>query len=89
MHAHVLTSIALYSLLSCVSAYGSDQAGQEPLIQVEKHHDEHEPGADNPLDLTQSAYMGLTTYANIPYVHCLANEDMNEDYKGEKYDIAV
>ena len=33
--------------------------------------------------------MGLMTYANIPYVHCLADEAGGEEYKGERYDIAV
>jgi agmatinase len=32
-----------------------------------------------------SAFAGLTTYANLPYVHCLAGK--NEEV--EKYDIAI
>jgi agmatinase len=34
---------------------------------------------------TGSAFAGLTTYANLPYVHCLANEDQEV----ERYDIAI
>ncbi|KAH7116160.1 arginase family protein [Dendryphion nanum] len=34
---------------------------------------------------TGSAFVGLTTFANLPYVHCLAGE--NEDV--EKFDIAI
>jgi len=50
----------------------------------------HEPGPDDPLNLAKdSAFMGLMTYANIPYVHCLADEAGGEEYKGERYDIAV
>ncbi|UPX18858.1 Agmatinase [Ascochyta rabiei] len=36
-------------------------------------------------DITQAKFGGLTTYANLPYVHCLAQE--SED--AEKFDIAV
>jgi agmatinase len=38
------------------------------------------------LDITTgSAFAGLTTYANLPYVHCLAGKDEQV----EKYDIAI
>jgi len=88
MRGFILTSITLSTIFSLSAAQA-----QEPLIQQEpslsRHENEHEPGADNPLDLTQSAFMGLMTYANLPYIHCLATEDVNDDYKGEKYDIAV
>ena len=37
------------------------------------------------IDVTSGpAFAGLTTYANLPYVHCLAGDD-----KVEKYDIAI
>jgi hypothetical protein len=32
-----------------------------------------------------SAFAGLTTFANLPYVHCLAGSDQDV----EKYDIAI
>lgn len=34
---------------------------------------------------TGSAFAGLTTYANLPYVHCLAGEG----HQVEKFDIAI
>jgi hypothetical protein len=34
---------------------------------------------------TGSAFSGLTTFANVPYVHCLADEGR----KVEKFDIAI
>lgn len=34
---------------------------------------------------TASAFAGLTTYANLPHVHCLAGQDEEV----EKYDIAI
>jgi agmatinase len=38
------------------------------------------------IDITTgSAFAGLTTYANLPYVHCLAGEGVEV----EKYDIAI
>lgn len=37
------------------------------------------------IDVTSGpAFAGLTTYANLPYVHCLAGDD-----EVEKYDIAI
>jgi agmatinase len=36
-------------------------------------------------DVSQSKFGGLSTYANLPYVHCLAAE--GEDV--EKFDIAI
>lgn len=37
------------------------------------------------LDLSQPKFAGLSTYANLPYVHCLAKE--GEEV--EKFDIAI
>jgi hypothetical protein len=37
------------------------------------------------VDVTRSAFAGLTTYANLPYVHCLAREGEKVD----KFDIAI
>ncbi|ORY16950.1 arginase family-domain-containing protein [Clohesyomyces aquaticus] len=48
--------------------------GQQPIF------------AQDGIDITSgSAFAGLTTYANLPYVHCLAGE--GEEL--EKYDIAI
>lgn len=40
-------------------------------------------GSNLGMDISASLYNGLTTYANLPYVHCLADGDV------EAYDIAV
>jgi agmatinase len=37
------------------------------------------------LDITQSKFAGLMTYANLPYVHCLAPEGQDV----EPFDIAI
>jgi agmatinase len=42
-------------------------------------------GGNYDLDISQARFAGLTTYANLPYVHCLAKG--GEEV--EKYDIAV
>ena len=41
-------------------------------------------GAISP-DITQTKFEGLTTYANLPYVHCLAPEGADI----EEFDIAI
>jgi hypothetical protein len=42
-------------------------------------------GGYNEIDVSQAKFAGLTTYANLPYVHCLAPE--GEEV--EKFDIAI
>ncbi|CAK4032044.1 Arginase deacetylase [Lecanosticta acicola] len=45
-------------------------------------------GIDTPtlgLDISQSQFAGLTTYGNLPYVHCLAGDGADV----EAYDIAI
>jgi agmatinase len=42
-------------------------------------------GGYNDPDISQPKFAGLSTYANLPYVHCLAAE--GEEV--EKFDIAV
>jgi agmatinase len=39
----------------------------------------------NDAEITTSKFAGLTTYANLPYVHCLAPEGQDV----EPYDIAI
>lgn len=51
---------------------------QHPISTFET--DEESPS----LDISQML-SGITTYANLPYVHCLAND--GEDV--EEYDIAI
>ncbi|CAD0094349.1 unnamed protein product [Aureobasidium mustum] len=71
---------ALSVLLLASTAAGRDitfppVAGyQSPMIQVSGHES---------IDITGAKFAGLTTFANLPYVHCL-------DQSGsEKYDIAI
>jgi agmatinase len=48
------------------------------------------PGDSNPLDLSQAQWAGLSTYAHLPYVHCLANGSYSSSGQAiEKYDIAI
>jgi len=44
-----------------------------------------EHDVDGPIDVSGAIFGGLMTYANLPYVHCLAAE--GEEV--EKYDVAV
>ncbi|EUC50566.1 hypothetical protein COCMIDRAFT_81424 [Bipolaris oryzae ATCC 44560] len=53
-----------------VSGYGSQQAFPQGLFET---------------DVTQAKFAGLTTYASLPYVHCLAPE--GDDV--EPFDIAI
>ena len=39
-------------------------------------------------DISSPLYNGLSTYANLPYVHCLANSTLSAEHV-EKYDIAI
>lgn len=44
--------------------------------------------AENPyngIDVSSANFGGLTTYANLPYVHCLSEDEA----KVEPYDIAI
>jgi agmatinase len=42
-------------------------------------------GGYNDPDISQPMFAGLSTYANLPYVHCLAAEGKEV----EKFDIAI
>lgn len=55
-----------------------DRQQQGPL-----RHGDHD--VDEPIDISGAMFGGLMTYANLPYVHCLAAD--GEEV--EKYDIAV
>lgn len=59
----------------------SPLGNQHPL--TDGHNGEHD--IIGPIDVSGAQYGGLTTYANLPYAHCLAGE--GEDV--EAYDIAV
>jgi agmatinase len=53
-----------------VSGYASQQVIPQGLFEV---------------DVTQAKFAGLMTYANLPYVHCLAPEGQDV----EPFDIAI
>lgn len=40
------------------------------------------PGLDDE-DISQTKFAGLTTFANLPYVHCLAAEEEEEEDENE------
>lgn len=44
------------------------------------------PLYDSAIDISGSKFRGLSTYANLPYVHCLSAEN---DGEVEEYDIAI
>ncbi|KAF2172950.1 hypothetical protein M409DRAFT_62594 [Zasmidium cellare ATCC 36951] len=54
---------------------------QHPMAGVDMSASPINPG----LDISSAMYAGLSTYANLPYVHCLAGE--GEEV--EPYDIAI
>ncbi|OBT86991.1 hypothetical protein VE02_04591 [Pseudogymnoascus sp. 03VT05] len=61
-------------LLSPLSVYANTFGhGQIPLY-------------DSAIDVSGSKFRGLSTYANLPYVHCLSAE---KDGEVEEYDIAI
>lgn len=92
MHRHflffsVLSAGALSREITFPPVAGSVQdytglPNQQALLNTADDGDEHAP-LDGALDLTGSKFGGLTTYANIPYVHCLSDGEV------EKFDIAV
>lgn len=41
------------------------------------------PGLDDE-DISQAKFAGLTTFANLPYVHCLAADDDEEEEEKKK-----
>jgi hypothetical protein len=44
------------------------------------------PLYDSAIDVSGSKFRGLSTYANLPYVHCLS---AGKDNEVEQYDIAI
>lgn len=44
------------------------------------------PLYDSAIDVSGRKYYGMSTYANLPYVHCLSAEKVGEV---EEYDIAI
>jgi hypothetical protein len=64
----------------------SSSAAREITFQpVSGFADQQLLGHGGDIDVTGSAFAGLTTYANLPYVHCLAGAGKHVD----KFDIAI
>ncbi|KAL6710053.1 hypothetical protein ACN47E_009844 [Coniothyrium glycines] len=73
--------------LSCFASYAAFIHAREisfpPVAGY--HTDQAILGGYNEPDITQAKFAGLTTYANLPYVHCLAPDGQKVD----PYDIAI
>nr|POE54940.1 putative agmatinase 3 [Quercus suber] len=79
--AHIKALLCFFGLAAAreitfppVSGYQHPFVGQTGLIS----------DFSEDLDISSTLYSGLTTYANLPYVHCLASEG-----EVETYDIAI
>lgn len=73
--------LTILTLLVCTTAR---EIGFPPLAGYTTADQVVLSGYNNP-DISQAKFAGLTTYANLPYVHCLAPE--GEEV--EKFDIAI
>ena len=56
-----------------------------PPVAAIQQYPLSEHDSNGPIDISSARYAGLTTYANLPYVHCLAGEAEQI----QKYDIAI
>lgn len=75
----LLTQVALPGLL--VALVSAREIVFPPVAAVQYPLAAGFPAAD---DISHALYSGLTTFANLPYVHCL--QDGGEV---EKYDVAI
>ena len=84
MARHLGTALAFASLLQAREIVFPPTSGyQQPLRGNSFGALEYETD-----DISEPLYNGLNTFANLAYVHCLANSTLSgEDV--EKYDIAV
>ena len=75
----------LQFLLPLILAWTSD-ARKISFPPISGYHAQQPVFGQEGIDIsTGSVFVGLTTYANLPYVHCLAGKDVEV----EKYDIAI
>ncbi|GAB7325165.1 hypothetical protein MBLNU13_g09245t1 [Cladosporium sp. NU13] len=84
MARHLGTALAFASLLQAREIVFPPTSGyQQPIGSKNLGILEYETD-----DISEPLYNGLNTFANLPYVHCLANSTLSaEDV--EKYDIAI
>jgi agmatinase len=84
MARHLGTALAFASLLQAREIVFPPTSGyQHPLLGNNLGALEYETD-----DISSPLYNGLSTYANLPYVHCLANSTLSAS-DVEKYDIAI
>lgn len=76
----MLTQITILSFLGVLSS--AREITFPPVAAVQFPIVADIPGQTD--DISQGLYAGLTTYANLPYVHCL-----QKGGEVEKYDIAI
>lgn len=72
-------------LLAVVVATASARKIVFPPVSGYTTSDQVVLGGYNNPDISQPMFAGLSTYANLPYVHCLATEGVEV----EKFDIAI
>jgi agmatinase len=79
--------MTMKSLLSAVPIFGALTNAREISFPPVSGYSSQQTifQGPNDADITQSKFAGLMTYANLPYVHCLAPE--GEDV--EPFDIAI
>lgn len=86
--ATMLTHLSLTLGLAATAAVRAREITFPPVAAVHHPAQQHSLGEHDvgrPIDISGMEYGGLMTYANLPYVHCLAAE--GEEV--EAYDVAV
>lgn len=81
---HVSAAMLRLSLLLAVPLTGAREISFPPVLGYTTPEQIVLGGYNDP-DISQPKFAGLNTYANLPYVHCLAKE--GEEV--EKFDIAI
>ncbi|KAI2614876.1 arginase family protein [Hypoxylon sp. NC1633] len=72
------------AVIFCSTCLGAWEFPQKPVYAQGQKSIIHEID-DNVNIVTGSQFRGLTTYANLPYINCLSDEEA----EGKKYDIAI
>ncbi|KAI1378586.1 arginase family protein [Hypoxylon crocopeplum] len=75
--------ILYYVFIFCATCLGAWEFPQTPMFMPGQ---KSIPGIDDNIDIvTGSQFNGLATYANLPYLNCLSDDEA----EGKKYDIAI
>lgn len=75
------TMLPLILLLGCSTSIDA----REIVFPPPYGHGQSILGGYNDPDISHAKFAGLDTFANLPYVHCLAEKSEDE----EKFDIAI